>query len=74
MEFTELERDLLHEALKAFLNFGGSTDGYNGERVALLEKLNAPETLENDVHEILVKLGTVEPRKPEDNPDYWIDD
>lgn len=74
MEFTDLERELLHEALKAFLNFGGSTDGYNGERYALLEKLNEPETLAEDVHAILAKIGTVEPRKPSDNPDYWIDD
>lgn len=68
MEFSGIEIELLRDALAFYLR-EMPNDGYDSRRVALLARLDKAEALDDEVHQILVKLGTVQPK-----PQVEIDD
>lgn len=68
MEFTGIEIGLLQDALAYYLR-EVSNDGYNSRRIAMLERLDNEVELDDEVHQILIKLGTI----PSD-PEEYIDD
>lgn len=64
MEFTGIELELLQDALAYYLR-EVANDGYNRKRVDLLARLDKAVTLKDEVHQILIKLGTVQPTQQE---------
>ena len=68
MEFTGIEIGLLQDALAYYLR-EVPNDGYNIRRIAMLERLDNEVELDDEVHQILIKLGTIPP-----DPEVYIDD
>lgn len=68
MEFTGIEIGLLQDALAYYLR-EVPNDGYNSRRIAMLERLDNEVELDDEVHQILIKLGTIPP-----DPEEYIDD
>ena len=64
MEFTGIELELLQDALAYYLR-EVANDGYNRKRVDMLARLDKAVSLKDEVHQILTKLGTVQPSKVE---------
>jgi len=68
MEFTGIEIGLLQDALAYYLR-EVPNDGYNRTRVDMLARLDNAVALKDEVHEILIKLGTVQPTQKEEIDD-----
>lgn len=64
MEFTGIELELLQDALAYYLR-EVANDGYNRKRVDILARLDKAVALKDEVHQILIKLGTVQPTQQE---------
>lgn len=64
MEFTGIELELLQDALSHYL-LAFPNDGYNRRRVDMLARLDNAVALKDEVHQILIKLGTVQPTQQE---------
>lgn len=68
MEFTGIEIGLLQDALAYYLR-EVADDGYNRKRVEMLARLDKAVALDEEVHQILIKLGTVQPTPQEEIDD-----
>lgn len=64
MEFTGIELELLQDALAYYLR-EMPNDGYNRKRIDMLARLDKAVSLKDEVHQILIKLGTVQPTQQE---------
>ena len=64
MEFTGIELELLQDALAYYLR-EVANDGYNRKRIDMLARLDKAVSLKDEVHQILIKLGTVQPTQQE---------
>lgn len=64
MEFTGIELELLQDALAYYLR-EVADDGYNRRRVQMLARLDKAVALKDEVQQILIKLGTVQPTQQE---------
>lgn len=68
MEFSGIEIGLLQDAL-SFYYREMRDDGYDSRRREMLARLDKAVSLKDDVHQILIKLGTIPPDEEE-----FIDD
>jgi hypothetical protein len=68
MEFSGIEIGLLQDALRFYYR-EMRDDGYDGTRRRMLARLDKAVSLKDDVHQILIKLGTIPPDQEE-----YIDD
>ena len=68
MEFSGIEIGLLQDAL-LFYYREMRDDGYDSRRREMLARLDKAVSLKDDVHKILIKLGTIPPDEEE-----FIDD
>ena len=64
MEFTGIELELLQDALAYYLR-EVANDGHNRKRIDMLARLDKAVSLKDEVHQILIKLGTVQPSQVE---------
>lgn len=64
MEFTGIEIGLLQDALRFYFR-EMPDDGYDSTRLAMLKRLDAAVALDEEVHQILIKLGTIQPTQEE---------
>lgn len=68
MEFSGIEIGLLQDALRFYYR-EMRDDGYDSTRRRMLARLDKAVSLKQDVHQILIKLGTIPPDEEE-----YIDD
>ena len=68
MEFSGIEIGLLQDALRFYYR-EMRDDGYDSRRREMLARLDKAVSLKADVHQILIKLGTIPPDQEE-----YIDD
>ena len=66
--FTGIEIGLLQDALEYYYRHMPD-DGYDSRRRSMLARLDASVALPDEVHQILIKLGTIPP-----DPEEYIDD
>ena len=62
--YGKIELELLQDALSHYL-LAFPNDGYNRRRVDMLARLDNAVALKDEVHQILIKLGTVQPTQQE---------
>lgn len=63
IEFTGIEIGLLQDALRFYYR-EMRDDGYDSVRRRMLARLDKAVSLDEDVHNILIKLGTIPPDPP----------
>jgi hypothetical protein len=63
IEFTGIEIGLLQDALRYYYR-EMRDDGYDSVRRRMLARLDKAVSLDEDVHNILIKLGTIPPDPP----------
>lgn len=68
MEFTGIEIGLLQDALRFYYR-EMRDDGYDSRRREMLARLDKAVSLDDEVHQILIKLGTVQPTPQEEIDD-----
>lgn len=68
MEFTGIEIGLLQDALRFYYR-EMRDDGYDSTRREMLARLDKAVSLDDEVHQILIKLGTVQPTPQEEIDD-----